>query len=115
VFNWVNSRSLLAQAVEPPLAEVRPGDFLVHEGSPAEAVIILDMARDERAHRTLVLLGRALSPAQSVQVVSIGAKIPWFEISPPTPLITPRTAEFVWSGLRRLDRPPGAAGDAPKP
>jgi hypothetical protein len=102
VFNWVNSRSLHgdAKAVDP--AEVRPGDFLVHEGKPGDAVIILDMARGA-SDRTLVMLGRAQSPAQSIHVVSPGAQIAWFEIGPPTPLLTPSTDEFDWGSLRRLD------------
>lgn len=104
VFNWVNSTALLSQSVQVDPSQVRPGDFLVHDGKPGEAVLIVDMARNRQTDRTVVMLVQALSPAQSIHIVSPGRKIPWFEIAPPTPLVTPHTDEFSWDNLRRLDR-----------
>jgi hypothetical protein len=102
VFNWVNSRGLYAQATPVAADDLRPGDFFVHDGKPGDAIVVLDIATNRARGRTLVMLGQALSPAQNVIVVSPGGKIGWFEVNPPTPLVTPHTDEFTWDDLRRL-------------
>jgi hypothetical protein len=102
VFNWVNSRGLYAQAKPVEASDLQPGDFFVHDGKPGDAVVVLDIARNGARGRTLVMLGQALSPAQNLIVVSPGGKIGWFEVNPPTPLVTPHTDEFAWADLRRL-------------
>ncbi|MFO0660217.1 MAG: DUF4846 domain-containing protein [Polyangiaceae bacterium] len=102
VFAWANTGSLSVQAKPVDVRDLTPGDFVVVAGSPGHAVLVLDMAQDDKGHRR-VLLGQGYMPAQSFQVLRPNRESPWFEIEPDTDgLTTPFWPTFPWSSLRRL-------------
>ncbi len=106
VYNWSNTVSFGKESKVTPAAEVRPGDFLLHKGKPNHAVVVLDMAKNNKG-TPLALLGRALSPAQSFYVVGLGKGYAWYYINPDKEqMLTPGTEPFEWGNLRRL--PEGA-------
>ncbi|MBN9162870.1 MAG: hypothetical protein BGO98_47870 [Myxococcales bacterium 68-20] len=103
VFSWAGTASLErdGKKVASP-SEMTAGDFFVLSGVPfGHAVLILDVAKDERG-RTALLIGQSYMPAQSFQVLANGGS-PWFIIEPGAAVVeTPFWRPFPMSSLRRL-------------
>jgi hypothetical protein len=103
VFGWANTASLAGQATPIKATEIAAGDFVVMPGVPfGHAVLILDVARDAKGNRVL-LLGQGYMPAQSFHVLRPSAKEVWFPLELSTgKLETPFWDPFPFSALRRL-------------
>lgn len=103
VMLWSNNVSLATRAthVGDP-AQLSAGDFFLQTRGTGHAVLVLDVAQKPSGER-VALLGRALqSPAQSIHVMRLGRETAWFSLRPPKPLLTPRSDEFSWGDLYRL-------------
>ena len=109
VFTWANSTSLSKQGTKVEPADIRPGDFFVHQGKPGHVVLVLDIAQKPSGQK-LALLGQALNPAENIHVLRPGVGTAWFSLHTDLPLLTPHTAEFPWNGLRRLVVAPTQTG-----
>lgn len=104
VFTWANTGALARDAAKTAASGLRPGDFFVIAGAPGHAVLVLDVAANDRGERA-VLLGQGYMPAQSFHVLRASAGAVWFPIDPASIGVqTPFwPAPFGWSSLRRLD------------
>lgn len=84
--------------------ELRPGDFFVDPGFPGHAVIVLDIAENDRGDR-VALIGQGFMPAEEVHVVrsSVALDGVWFPLptSPGARLNTPSWSPFARSSARR--------------
>lgn len=103
VFSWAGTASLERDGKKVASAsEMIPGDFFVMSGSPfGHAVIVLDIARDERG-RMALLLGQSYMPAQSFQILARDGS-PWFVVEPGDAFVnTPFWRAFPMTSLRRL-------------
>jgi hypothetical protein len=103
VFAWTNTAALERDAAPVALSEVRAGDFFVLSGVPfGHAVLVLDVARDERG-RLALLLGQSFMPAQSFHVLRPSRDVAWFVVDPTAAQVkTPFWAPFPASSLRRF-------------
>ncbi|MGC4079508.1 MAG: DUF4846 domain-containing protein [Rubrivivax sp.] len=103
VFAYASTRSLERDSTRVPFAELRAGDFFVMTGQPfGHAVLVLDVAKDERGRRAL-LLGQSFMPAQSFQVLAPDPTSPWFVVEPgATEVKTPFWPAFSIEMTRRL-------------
>jgi hypothetical protein len=99
VFAWAGSASLAAGTRPVPRAELRAGDFFIVGGHPGHAVLVLDVAEDDRGHRW-ALIGQSYMPAQDFHVLAHDGD-PWFSLDGDT-VATPFWPAFSWSTLRRL-------------
>ena len=104
VFTWANTGALARDATRASVEALRPGDFFVLAGAPGHAVLVLDVAANERGER-VALLGQGYMPAQSFHVLRPSRSAVWFTIDPAEGGVqTPFwPAPFPWSSLRRLD------------
>jgi Domain of unknown function (4846) len=103
VFSWAGTASLERDAKKVPSAsELMPGDFFVMSGTPfGHAVLVLDVARDERG-RAAILLGQSYMPAQSFQVLARDRSA-WFVVEPGDAFVsTPFWKPFSITSLRRF-------------
>ncbi|MBX3225262.1 MAG: hypothetical protein KF795_32455, partial [Labilithrix sp.] len=103
VFAWAGTASLERDGKKVGAAsEMLAGDFFVMSGTPfGHAVLVLDVARDERG-RTALLLGQSYMPAQSFQVLAHDGS-PWFIVEPGAASVeTPFWKPFPMASLRRL-------------
>ena len=82
-------------------ASLAPGDFFLQARGAGHAAIVLDLAQKPSGER-VALLGQALNPAQSPHILRPGRGTAWFSVRPPLAVVTPYTAEFAWSELRRF-------------
>ena len=85
--------------------ELRPGDFFVDPGFPGHAVILLDIAENDRGDR-IALVGQGFMPAEEIHVVrsSVALDGVWFPLpaSPDGLLTTPSWSPFPRSAARRF-------------
>lgn len=103
VFSYCGTLSLERQ-LSPAggLAQMQPGDVLIHGGSPGHAMIVLDMAEDAAGHR-VYMLAQSYMPAQDIHIVRDPVDeglSPWYRIDPgQSPVPTPEW-EFGQGQLR---------------
>ena len=89
-FGYAGTLSLSRELRAVPLAEARPGDVLIHGGSPGHAVLVLDVAVQPATGQRYLLLAQSYMPAQSIHVLqNIGTDQPtlrnraWFAVPGP--------------------------------
>lgn len=103
VFGWANTGALSRDGERVGIETLRPGDFFVLTGAPyGHTVLVLDMAKDEKGRRA-VLLGQSFVPAQNFHVVRKSPESAWFVIDEARGVIeTPFWEPFPFDSLRRF-------------
>ncbi len=104
VMLWTNNISLAARAtrITDP-KQLAAGDFFLQTRGKGHAILVLDVAEKPTGER-VALLGQALqNPAQSFHVIRPGRETAWFSLRPPNALLTPRSDQFSWAELERLE------------
>ncbi len=103
VFAYAGTQSVERDGAKVDKADMRAGDFFVLSGSPfGHAVLILDVAKDEKG-RVALLLGQSYMPAQSFQILRPNESSAWFIVEPNAYAVaTPFWKPFPLSSLRRL-------------
>ena len=100
---WTNNVALATRASRVEPKDLRPGDFFLQTRGKGHAILVLDLAQKPTGER-VALLGQAMqSPAQSFHVIRLGRETAWFSMRPPNPVLTPRSDEFSWTDLVRLE------------
>ncbi len=86
VFGYAGTLSLSREVQPVPLAQVQPGDVLVHGGRPGHAVLVADVATNARTGQRYILLAQSYMPAQNTHLLrnvdqpALGA---WFAVPGP--------------------------------
>jgi hypothetical protein len=102
VFGWCGSASLEKQL--KPVADfnsIKAGDVFVQGGFPGHAMMVVDVAINERGKK-IFMLAQGYQPAQDMHVVvnpMDGKLSPWYEITDAEKIITPEW-EFNKRNLR---------------
>jgi hypothetical protein len=103
VFSYAGTFSLhreLDKVADPRAIEA--GDVFIEGGFPGHAVVVVDVAQDERGRRA-VLLAQSYMPAQDIHILRNPAspEHPWYVIEGDAPLSTPEW-HFPAGSLRRF-------------
>jgi hypothetical protein len=103
VFSMCGSASLEKQLkpVASP-ADMQPGDVFIRGGFPGHAMIVIDVAKNEKGQKVF-MLAQSYMPAQDIHIVRNPAdsKIsPWYEVDDETEIFTPEWT-FLNNQLRR--------------
>lgn len=104
-FGYAGTLSLRRELGPVPLAEVQPGDVLIHGGSPGHAVLVVDVAANPTTGQRFMLLAQSYMPAQSVHVLrnvdepALGA---WFKVQPAAARVATPEWDFASSELGRF-------------
>ena len=69
VFTYCGTLSLSQELKSIEVKNIEPGDVFIKGGSPGHAVIVLDVARNEKTGKKIFLLGQSYMPAQEIQVL----------------------------------------------
>jgi len=100
VFSYCGTRTLERQLVPVRFEDMQVGDVLIHGGSPGHAMLVVDMAADEKG-RKIYLLAQSYMPAQDIHIVkSPFAKSPWYGLENNGTINTPEYT-FYTNQLRR--------------
>jgi hypothetical protein len=104
IFNYAGTLSLSKEMKSIPLDSMKPGDVFIHGGSPGHAVLIVDMAVNEKNGEKLFMIAQSYMPAQQIHVLKNDndKKIsPWYKAGSGRILESPEY-EFDWSELKRF-------------
>lgn len=104
VFSYAGTLSLEKELKPVPLHDMRPGDVLIHGGSPGHAVIVVDMAENAQGKK-IYLLAQSYMPAQEIQVLenpSNDALSPWYALPEEAGEIVSPEWVFPTGELRRF-------------
>ena len=103
VFGWCGSASLEKQ-LRPvvTIQEMQPGDVFIKGGFPGHAMIVIDVAVNNKGNKVF-MLAQSYMPAQDIHIVKnqMNEKLnPWYEVNDAKQLITPEW-RFYKDQLRR--------------
>ena len=103
VFQFAGTASLSKELIPVQVSEIQIGDVFIKGGFPGHAVIVVDMAVNEKGKKVF-LLAQSYMPAQEIQILTnpnsttLGA---WYSENFGTKLITPEW-EFTVNQLKRF-------------
>lgn len=92
VFSYAGTLSLEKELKEKKTINIKPGDVFIKGGSPGHAVIVVDVAKNEKTGETLFLLAQSYMPAQEIHLLknpNDGGISPWYSADFGNVLITP--------------------------
>lgn len=69
VFSYAGTLSLSQELKAVKMTEVRPGDVFIVGGTPGHAVMVVDVAKDEKG-RKAIMVAQSYMPAQDIHVVT---------------------------------------------
>lgn len=103
LFSYAGTLSLSEELI--PVNDPRtlkPGDIFIHGGSPGHAVIVTDIAVNDKGEK-IFLLAQSYMPAQDIHVLKNPetGSTPWYQVKAIGPLETPEW-HFDFSELKRF-------------
>jgi Domain of unknown function (4846) len=103
VFAYCSTRTLHKQLLPAhSFSAVQAGDVLIRAGSPGHAMLVMDVAEDNRGHR-IYLLAQSYMPAQDIHVVKNpldAALSPWYHADTTEVIIQTPEYDFTINELR---------------
>lgn len=102
VFNHANTVSLEGESELVSFNDLQIGDILVRGGYPGHALMVVDVAENEKGNRA-ILLGQGLMPAQQFHVVINPGHIndPWYYYTELSDTITTPGYTFLVTDFKR--------------
>ena len=86
-------------------SEVQIGDIIIKKGTKGHAIMIVDMAKDQKGN-ILALIGNGDTPACQFFLLNHAADRPWIPLNfDKETLDLPLKRKISWDGLRRLSLP----------
>jgi len=103
IFTYSGTMSLELETNALAIDKLEIGDIFIQGGSPGHAVIVVDMAINEK-NKKVFLLAQSYMPAQELHILvnSNNELSPWYNVPSSDLLITPEW-EFKTKDLRRFD------------
>ncbi|MCX6164825.1 MAG: DUF4846 domain-containing protein [Ignavibacteriae bacterium] len=92
VFTYAGTLSLAKEVKPVELSKMQIGDIFIKGGSPGHAVIVVDLAVNEKSGEKIFLLAQSYMPAQDIQILKNPmntALSPWYSINFGETLETP--------------------------
>lgn len=104
IFAYAGTLSLEKELVFVNISDISIGDIFIQGGSPGHAVIVVDMAIDEKGDK-IFLLAQSYMPAQDIHILKNPNDkniSPWYRANIDMELITPEWT-FTKSDLKRFE------------
>ncbi|NJD04109.1 MAG: hypothetical protein FIA99_16275 [Ruminiclostridium sp.] len=92
VFAYAGTLSLSREMKKIPLEEMRSGDVFIKGATPGHAVIILDMAQNEKTGERIFIIAQSYMPAQEIHILKNLRRediSPWYSVDFGSKLMTP--------------------------
>lgn len=103
VFTYAGTLSLARELKTADISDISGGDVFIQGGSPGHAVMVMDVAQDEKGEKVF-MIAQSYMPAQNIHVLknySDPAISPWYKASEMEKIITPEWV-FEKADLRRF-------------
>ncbi|MBO2009247.1 DUF4846 domain-containing protein [Hymenobacter negativus] len=102
-FGYAGTLSLSRELTPRPLAQVQPGDVLIHGGAPGHAVLVVDVAENPKTHEKFMLLAQSYMPAQSIHILHKDDGVsPWFKVQAEDGTVATPEWDFAENELARF-------------
>ncbi len=104
IFNYAGTLSLSKELKSISCDSMQAGDVFIHGGSPGHAVMIVDMAVNEKTGEKMFMIAQSYMPAQQMHVLRNDYEkrwSPWYKIGSGKYLESPEYV-FDWSELKRF-------------
>ncbi len=91
IYSYAGTLSLAKSLREKPISEINIGDVFIRGGSPGHAIIVADMALNEKGDK-IFLLAQSYMPAQDIHILNNfenTATSPWYSLPDADVLQTP--------------------------
>ncbi|MFW5788259.1 MAG: DUF4846 domain-containing protein [Halanaerobiales bacterium] len=105
IFIYAGTISLAQELEAVSIEEMMIGDILIQGGSPGHAVIVVDMAENNKSGEKLYMLAQSYMPAQDIQILKNPNNeliSPWYELNQEEVIKTPEWT-FSKDDLKRFD------------
>lgn len=92
VFAYAGTLSLSKEMKKIPSNEMRIGDAFIKGATPGHAVIILDMAKNEKTGEKIFIIAQSYMPAQEIHILKNPERediSPWYSVDFGSKLVTP--------------------------
>lgn len=103
VFSYAGTLSLSRELKSVPLSSIQPGDVFIYGGSPGHAVIVIDVAQNQKG-KNVFMIAQSYMPAQNIHVLinPNGKSLsPWYDLSESDKLYSPEWT-FEKTALKRF-------------
>ena len=104
VFRYAETSAFYSTLKNVSSDSIAPGDIFIHNGNPGHAVIIVDMAINEKTGEKIFMLAQSYRPAQQMHILKNDYNknlSPWYPVHPKSKVITPEYV-FSWDELKRF-------------
>lgn len=105
VFMYAGTLSLSRQLNTVPFTDIQPGDVLLQGGSPGHAVMVMDIAVNEKGEK-MFLLAQSYMPAQEIHILVNPANksiSPWYSTAEISSVIHTPEWDFTIEDLKRFE------------
>ncbi len=105
IFMYAGTLSLSDELEKVELESMEIGDIFIQGGSPGHAVIVVDMARDNKSNKKIFMLAQSYMPAQDIQILANPNNddmSPWYFLEDADTIITPEWT-FNKGDLKRFN------------
>lgn len=104
VFSYAGTLSLSKELKRGDIIDIQPGDVFIKGGSPGHAVIVLDVAQNNKGHK-LFMIAQSYMPAQEIEILinpNNTALYTWYEVDTHNPDIITPEYDFTIYDLKRF-------------
>jgi hypothetical protein len=104
VFRYAETSVMSDKMKAIPSDSMQVGDIFIHNGNPGHAVIIVDIAVNEKTGEKLFMIAQSYRPAQQMHILKNDYNkniSPWYPMHTKSKLITPEYV-FDWGELKRF-------------
>ncbi|MBN2693471.1 DUF4846 domain-containing protein [bacterium] len=103
LFMYAGTYSLQKESIQVKnFEDIKIGDFLIKGGFPGHAVLVVDMAQNEKGDK-VYLLAQSFMPAQEFHILkNPNSKSPWYQVRTDSDDIETPEWDFVKSDLHRF-------------
>jgi hypothetical protein len=92
VFSYAGTLSLSKEMKQTIITEINPGDVFIEGGSPGHAVIVVDVAINQKTGDKIFMLAQSYMPAQEIHILKNFNETsisPWYRVNENKDLKTP--------------------------
>ena len=81
IYSYAGTLSLSRELVKADVQEIEAGDVFIRGGSPGHAVLVIDIAENEKNEK-IMLLGQSYMPSQEFHILKSSLSIsPWYRVA----------------------------------
>ncbi len=81
IFMYAGTASLAKEIISVPYSQIEPGDVFIRGGNPGHAIIVVDVAINQKTKQKAFICAQSFMPAQEIEIVknlNDATSSPWY-------------------------------------